>query len=86
MIKAKTIETVCSILGYFPADIAEMFWKESNSFLTLKINELFLKQLLSMPPEDKNKLRKLDFDFFIVDSTTVFLERPKGKLCYVIKN
>lgn len=85
MIIRKTINTVCSIVGCFPVNIREMFWDESNNSLNIEIYKIYSEQLLFMSPEDKNRLRELDFDFFIANSTTVFLERPKGKLCYVIK-
>lgn len=85
MITRKTIDTVCSIVGCFPVDIPEMFWDESNNSLNFKMYKIYLEQLLFMSPDDKNRLRELDFDFFIANSITVFLERPKGKLCYVIK-
>lgn len=85
MIRAKTIDTVCTILGCDLTNIDGYICDESNNSVNLEINELFLKKLLSMTPEEKNKLRKLDIDYFIVDFITVYLKRPKGKSCCAIK-
>lgn len=83
-IRANAIDAVRSIVGCDPTDINGHSYDESNNYLNLRINELFLKKLLSLTHEEKNKLRKL-FDYFIVDFITIYLERTKGKYRCVIE-
>lgn len=78
-IRANAIDAVCSIVGCNLTDINGHSYDESNNYLNLRINELFLKKLLSLTHEEKNKLRK-PFDYFIVDFITIYLERTKGKI------
>lgn len=83
-IRANAIDAVRSIVGCDPTDINGHSYDESNSYLNLRINELFLKKLISLTHEEKNKLSKL-FDYFIVDFITIYLERTKGKYRCVIE-
>lgn len=84
LINAKTIDTVSTIVGCDPTDIHGYLCDESNNFLDLEINEVFLKKIISMTPEEKNHLRELHLDFFIADFITVYLNPLKGKFCYLI--
>lgn len=78
-ITANSIDAVCSIVGCNLTDINGHSYDESNNYVNLRINELFLKKLLSLTHEEKNKLRKIGIDYFIVDFITIYLERTKGK-------
>lgn len=80
-----TVDTVCAIVRCHSTDIIGNYYDDSNNSVNVIIEETFSKYLLSLTNEDKDKLRKIEIDFFIVDFITVFLENPKGKPCYIIE-
>lgn len=84
-LRANTADTVCSIVGCHLMDIGGHSYDESNNCVNLNINELFLKKLLSLTHEEKNKLRKLGINYFIVDFITIYLEHTKGKFRCLIE-
>lgn len=85
MINAKTVDIIRAIDGCHSSDTLTSYYEDSTRSVYLVIEELFLKYILSMTHEDKDKLRNLGIDFFIVDFITVYLEHPKGKSRYVTK-
>lgn len=86
MMRATTVDTVCAIVRCHSKDIIGNYYDDSNNSVNVIIEDIFLKYLLSLTNEDKDKLRKLEIEYFIVDFITVFLENPKGKPCYIIDN
>lgn len=78
-ITANAIDAVCSKVECNLTDLNGHSYDESNNYVNLRINEIFSKKLLSLAHEEKNKLRKLGIDYFIVDFITIYLERTKGK-------
>lgn len=78
------VDTVCTITGCDPTDIHGTLFDKSNNYLDLEIDDILLKKILSMTPEEKNNLWKQGFDFFIADFITVYLKRLKGKFCYLL--
>lgn len=83
-IRDNAIDAVFSIVGCHRTHIYGNSFDESNNNWNLKIDKLFLKKLLSLTHEEKNKLRKL-FDYFIVDFITIYLECTQGKYRCVIE-
>lgn len=71
--------TVASIVGCSSEDILIGGFSPSSSFLVvLSIKEIYLKRLCNLDQEDKNKLSRLDIDYFIIDLEVVFFESSKG--------
>lgn len=79
MINAMTVDAVRAIVGCHSLNILKSYYDDSTNSVHLVIEEFFLKYLLSLTNEDKDILRNLEIDFFIVDFITVYLEHPKGK-------
>lgn len=71
--------TVASIVGCSSEDILVGGFNPSSSFLVvLSIKEIYLKRLCNLDQEDKEKLSRLDIDYFIIDLKVVFVESSKG--------
>lgn len=75
----KIKETVAEIVECSPKEILVGEICPSDSFLVvLFLKTVYLKKLLTMEQEDKDKLRRLNIDYIIADLNVVFLERSKG--------
>lgn len=73
-------ETVAAIVGCNSTEIDVTGYRHSSSFLAvLSVEKKHIRKLLTMEQQEKDKLSRLNIDFFIVDFITVFLESPKGK-------
>lgn len=71
--------TVANMVGCSSEDILIGGFSPSSSFLVvLSIKEIYVKRLCNLDQEDKNKLSRLDIDYFIIDLEVVFFESSKG--------
>lgn len=76
-------ETVAAIVGCKLTEIDVNGYRHSSSFLAvLSIEKKYVRKLLTMKQEEKDKLSRLNIDYFIVDFITVYLQSPKGTQCY----
>lgn len=76
-------ETVAAIVGCKLPEVDVNGYRHSSSFLTvLSIEKKYVRKLLTMTQKEKDKLSRLNIDYFIVDFITVYLQSPKGKQCY----
>lgn len=72
-------ETVADIVGCNATEIVVSGYRHSSSFLAvLSIEKKQLKKLLTIKQQEKDKLSRLNIDFFIVDFIKVYLQSPKG--------
>lgn len=72
-------ETVAEIVGCNSTEIVVSGYRHSSSFLAvLSIEKKHVKKLLTMKQQEKDKLSRLNIDFFIVDFIKVYLQSPKG--------
>lgn len=75
--------TVANMVGCSSEDILIGGFSPSSSFLVvLSIKEIYVKRLCNLDQEDKNKLSRLDIDYFIIDLEVVFFESSKEKEWY----
>lgn len=73
-------ETVAVIVGCNSTEIVVSGYHHSSSFLVdLSIEKKHVRKLLTMKQQEKDKLRRLNIDYFIVDFSTVYLDMPEGK-------
>lgn len=76
----KIQQTVAAIVECNSTEIIVSGYHHSASFLViLSIENKHVKKLFRMKQQEKDKLSRLNVDFFIVDSITVYLQSPKGK-------
>lgn len=72
-------QTVAEIVGCSTEEIQFGGICPSHSFLVvLSLKTEYLRKLLNMNQQDKDKLRRLNIDYIIADLNVVFLERSKG--------
>lgn len=77
--ETKITETVAYIIGCSTKDIQVNGYLHSTSFfIVLSINEIYIERLFTMKQHDKDKLSKLNIDFFKDDFKTITLERTTG--------
>lgn len=75
----KIKQTVGAIVGCNSEDIYVNGYKHSTSFLAIfSMNEKYVRKLLTMQQHDKDKLRGLNIDYFIVDFMTIYIDCPTG--------
>lgn len=76
-------ETVAAIVGCKLTEIDVNGYRHSTSFLAvLSIKKKYARKLLTMKQKEKDKLSRLNIDYFIVDFITVYLQSPKGTHYY----
>lgn len=86
MMRVIIVDIVCVIVRCYLIDIIGNYYDDFNNFVNVIIEGIFLKYFFLLINEDKDKLRKLEIEYFIVDFIIVFLENLKGKFCYIIDN
>lgn len=78
-------ETVAAIIGCKLTEIDVNGYRHSSSFLAvLSLKKKYVRKLLTMKQKEKDKLSRLNIDYFIVDFITVYLQSPKGTLVFSI--
>lgn len=71
--------TVASIVECSSEEILIGGFCPSSSFVVvLSIREMYSKRLFNLNQEDKEKLSRLDIDYFIIDLKVVFFESLAG--------
>lgn len=76
----KILETVADIVGCNSTEIVVNGYRHSSSFLVvLSIEKKHVKKLLTMKQQEKDKLSRLNIDYFIVDFIKVYLQSPQGR-------
>lgn len=83
----KIKEIVAEIVGCSPEEIQVGEICPSDSFLVvLFLKTVYLKKLLTMEQQDKDKLSRLNIDYIIADLNVVFLERSKGTYRHLLNH
>lgn len=78
----QVMKTVAAILDCKEEDIILQGVRHSTSFLLfLSVKKVYSLKLLALNEQDRLKLRILNIDYLIIDKDTIFLEKPKGKIC-----
>lgn len=76
----KIQQTVAAIVGCNSTEIFVAGYRHSSSFLAvLSIEKKHVKKLMTVKQQEKDKLSRLNIDYFIVDFFTIYIQSPKGK-------
>lgn len=77
--ETKIKETVANIVGCSKEDIRVHGYLNGMSFfIVLAIKDIYIEKLLNIKDHDKDKLRKLNIDYFKDDFKTISLKRTTG--------
>lgn len=77
--ETKIKETVANIVGCSIEDIRVHGYLNGMSFfIVLAIKDIYIEKLLNIKEHDKDKLRKLNIDYFKDDFKTISLKRTTG--------
>lgn len=80
----KIRDTVAAIVGCNSTEIHVTGYYPSASFLVvLSIEDKLARKLLTVEQQEKDKLCKLNIDYFIVDFITVHLQNHIGKYFFL---
>lgn len=79
--KSKSKKTVAKIIDCSVEEIKVHGYRPSSSFfLILSIKEIYIERLLAMKQHDKDKLIKLNIDYFKDDFMTIRLKEKSGDI------
>lgn len=82
----KIQQTVAAIVGCNSAEIIVCGYYHSASFLVvLSVEKKYVRKLLTMEQQKKDKLSSLNIDYFIVDFITVYLQIPEGNYFFFLQ-
>lgn len=82
----KIRKTVAEILNCPLDEVTVNGYLHSTSFfIVLSIKDIYIEQLLTMKQHEKNKLKKLNIDYFKDDFHTVILVGTAGNILLILK-
>lgn len=77
-------KTVAALLRCTANDIFVSHTNRHKSYIdfVVSIKQAYLRNLIGLQEQDKEKLVEVNIDCFIADSVTVFLSHTKGKIIF----